>query len=135
MTSLLSQLGNKFNENFWSSHFNSQSKCVINDRENLIPINQKGGGDFIKVVSPLTNSGLTKSDSIGRKRKKRTSKKQPAAKKRKVTKKRKSKSKSAQTKRKPKGSKKTKGKKKSTTAKNKKKKTNKNRRSGTTKRR
>lgn len=134
MTSIISQLG-KFNENFWSSHFNSQSKCVLNDKENVIPINQKGGGDFIKVISPLTNSGLTKSDSIGRKRKKRTSKKQSTAKKRKVSTKRKSKPKSAQKKKKPTSKKKSsKGKKKKTTQK-KTKKSKKNRRSGKTKRR
>ena len=49
MNSLMSHLSSKFNEKFWSSHFNSQSKCVIDDKK-IIPINQKGGGDFVKVI-------------------------------------------------------------------------------------
>lgn len=138
MATLMSQLQNKFNENFWSSHFNAQSKCIINDKEKLVPVNQKGGGDFVKVVSPLANSGLAQSDSIVRKKRKRkstNSKKQTTAKKRKVTKKRKVQKKKAKPKKKRKaaGRKKkvTKGKKKSSA----KKKKPANRRSGKTKRR
>lgn len=133
----MSQLQNKFNENFWSSHFNAQSKSVIDDAQKLVPVNQKGGGDFVKVVSPLTNSGLITSDSIvGKKRKRSASKKPSKAKKRKVSKKRTvSKKKKAKPKRKTGGRKKASKGKKKTATKKKAKTKSKSRRSGKTKRR
>ena len=85
MNSLISHLSSKFNENFWSSHFNSQSKCVIDDKK-IIPINQKGGGDFVKVISPLNSTGLSQSDSIvSRKRKSKSKIKKKPVKKRKLS--------------------------------------------------
>ena len=136
MSNSLSQIQNKFNENFWSSHFNAQSKCVINDKDKLVPVSQKGGGDFVKVVTPLANSGLAQSDSIVRqKRKRKSGQKQTVAKKRKVTKKTKvQRKKKTQPKKKKSATKKkaTKTKKKKTT---KKKTGKKNRRSSSTKRR